>query len=295
VASSDADKAVRPDRRRRLAGRVVLAAGVGMLLLVIGLSVARHNREVEREGRRADAQRATYTKLLRQAAQQPPRFEVSYVEFDLEDLDRLTIGSNATGRANVMVQTEVAQRITTGRPPIHPDLAVMPHHRFFNSFVQAFSERRVRNAGTGVLALLVTQAGPGQVSQLRLQVNRLALRGFDDIWDARDITPSGGDTPGVERFAPVGSRRTEVVKWTPSAGREGALVPLALVHNYYIPRTTANADIIRQASERTDYSLIEHVVLVPHVLSVERPTGRDLRVAMRSALANPLVLGVGPP
>jgi hypothetical protein len=129
---------------------------VALLLLAFGVvAVVCHNREVEADAAEADAQQAKYTRIVREAAERPPQFEVTLVEFPLSDLDRLTSPASAGARYRV-VATEIAERLKT---------------------------RTGRDERLGVAALLVSTPSPVPRVRLEVQRRRAAGRSLIDLTD----------------------------------------------------------------------------------------------------------------
>jgi hypothetical protein len=138
---------------------------LGLALLVVGAIVVwRHNREAPVDTKRAEAQKATYVHAIQEAAEQPPRFEVAFVQFRLSDLDRLTT-SDATGLRYQIIPNELAQGLSPGESRRGQDWAV---------------------------ALLVTPSTPQPVAGLALRVHRVRSRG-EEIIAPSDIALDGRD------------------------------------------------------------------------------------------------------
>lgn len=253
-------------------GRYSLAGGFVLLALGIGVAVVRHNHD-------ADAKRARYDSALHRASAQPPRFAVSYVEVPLLEVRRFTHGRYTT------VKTEVARRIETGRPPLHPDFAVLAGSRT-DPTARLFREGRVTRRKVSVMALLVTQTTPGAVTRMRLEVVRLGLRGFESFWDALDLLPDRNTSIFAHHSA--GTKRSEFVEWNPRAG-ETAFVPLSVLHLFRVPQIPANAAIIEELGGVTGAFVTSDVVLGPRRLLVRRPQIGDVEIAIGPAL-DPLVL-----
>jgi hypothetical protein len=249
--------------RAARAGRYLLAIGLLLLVLGFGLAVIRHDRAV---AARAEAERTRYAAVLRRAAAQPPRFQVSYVVLPLAVVRRSSRGEYT------MAKTEVARRIETGRPPLHLDPVVVAQ-RHNDPDARALHELGVREREVLVSGLLVTQTTPGAVVRMRLDMERLAINGVEFVVDALDLLPSEEGSASIfEARRAAGTKRRESVEWTSRSG-ETAFVPLSLLHLF--PDTFLVAD---------------GVVLGPRRLFVHTPQGSDMEIGIRTALDEPLVL-----
>jgi hypothetical protein len=282
--------------RARLAAGGVLAGGLVLLTVGVTVAVVRHNRSVDSETARKEAQRARYDAVLREVASNPPRFEVSFVEFELEDLDAVAAG--AGGRpAHRIVPNEVATRLRTGRPPIRPDFGSMPRERD-DVFARAVRERRLYERRVAVAALLVTQTTPGR-ARVRLEVNRLALRAYEEVYDLADLTPSEGALQGVEPDESVleddllGTRSRAVVEWTSNGAGAGALVPVCLLHSFLLFDRPENAAIRESLGGLPGLQVTSNVVLLPRRLFVRRVGGQEVELSIEDAIENPLRLDAG--
>jgi hypothetical protein len=193
----------------------------GLALLVLGISVAviRYNHAIEAY----EAQHARYEDALRQAAAQPARFEVSYVQVSLPAFRRVADGKYT------IVDTEVARRIETGRPALHPDFAVLAGRR--TDRIARALQNAVPPAKGWVAGLLVRPTMLGDAVGVRLEVERVAIDGFTftSVDSAGVLFPprKGFDGSGVLR------KQKDSVMWTPRTG-ETVLIPLAVLHEVEI-------------------------------------------------------------
>jgi len=281
MASSDADSS----GRARRVGLVVLAAGIALLILGIVVAVVRHNRASDAAAAELDVQRERYEVLLRKAAAQAPRAEVLYVEMSLADYRRLTRGRAGVGRTYAVVQTPVAERLKTNRPPVRPNFGTMEHEPYFDAFARAFRERRAHEKRLSVVALLVTLASHARIARLRLEGDRIELRGPLSVWDPGVVIE---DRPAGSS---VRSERADVVTWKP-AERVSALIPLYLVHLFVFENVSANADLLRATSGALGWNVTSNTLLYPRRLFVDRADGRQVAIPITEALASPLVLDV---
>jgi hypothetical protein len=269
--------------RQRVISVTILVGGLALLAIGIAVAVARHNRSVDKTNEGLAALQAKYAKALA-AADQPPRFEVSFVKFPLSDLAVLTTGGTER-RHYEIVPTEVAARIRAGGQQLHPDFGSLPTGFDFGAaFVQAYREHRVQPEEIFVAALLVTQTTPGKLTELRLNTARVPVTSLWDIYDLTDVTAA----------APKASepRRTQIVSWRPSPTGAGALVPLCLLHTFRIPDTPANREILERGVW-DHWQLASVAMLVPRRLSAHLPNGNKLEVDIRRALESPLDLDIG--
>lgn len=267
------------DARGRRTGHFVLAGGLAVLAIGVGVSVVRHERGASRDESRREAERARYEQILREAAERPPRFEVSYVQFVLSDLDRLTGRAAPAATRYRLIPTEVARRLQTDRPLIRTDFGSLPHSDYLDAFARAFRERRLRNEEIWVVALLVTQTTPGAVARARLLVKRRALRGYEAIIDPSDLVPYGQHPAG----------RGHAVTWKPTAGAR-VLIPLCLLHSFNLPRTPENAEILAAMRDQSWWQVMDHVVLAPRRFFAQRPGQKEAELPIDTALGFPLVL-----
>jgi hypothetical protein len=257
--------------RHRSVALIVLGAGLAILILGVVVAVVRADGDRDAHAK----QRDRYAAALRDAAAVPPRFEVEYVQFPLRDLERLTRARG--GRSGyAIVPTEIARRIETGRPPLHPDFAALPHSRYLDDVARAFSRGTLRQIGVDVIALLVRQTAPGPVAKLTLRVQRLVPRGYAAILDPTDLNHLQFDD------AKTTTRTTQFITWKPAPGRAGMLVPLCLLHLVRVPTLP----------ERS--TLFSYAALGARELRVRQPDGRVLPLAIRDALDSPILLHVGP-
>lgn len=276
--SSDVANVHANDRRAHRIGRGVLVSGL-ILLAVGGGYVVREYRAAQSESDRIAAERAKYARLAGQAAKQPLRYEVSFVQFALGDLARITAGAAIAGRRYRVVASEVAQRIRSGRPPLNPNFSTAPHNANFDGFARAFREGRVRKQ-TWVVALLVTRTrGDDAGGELRLEVNRRRLGRYAFAVDPLYLLEQQ-------------EGRQRIVSWTPPKPDVGSLIPLCLFHEFTIPRVAANAEVLRAAGGHW-WRLVDHVVLEPKRLYVRRAGGQEDKIALGPALRLPLVIEPG--
>jgi hypothetical protein len=249
--------------RAARAGRYLLAIGLLLLVLGFGLAVIRHDHAV---AARAEAERARYDAALRRAAAQPPRFQVSYVVLPLAVVRRSSRGEYT------MVKTEVARRIETGRPPLHLDPVVVAE-RYNDPDARALRQLGVREREVLVSGLLVTQTTPGAAVRMRLDAERLAINGVEDVVDAVDLLPpEEGSASIFEGRRAAGTKRRESVQWTLRSG-ETAFVPLSVLHLF--PGT---------------FLVTDGVVLGPRGLFVHTAQGSDTEIGIRPALDEPLIV-----
>jgi len=212
---------------------LALAAGCVLLLAGVAIGVVRHNRSVDSRARHRAAQKLVYDNALRRAMSELPRFEISYVRIPLATAQRLS------RHRYTLVETEVARRLRTGRPPLHPDFAALAGDRT-DVEAQTFKAHLFVQKGTAVIGLLVTQITPGGAS-LRLRLARLRLTSFVSVWDALDVLATGQNS--IFRDRALGKRSRTVVVWRPRLG-ETDFVPLSLFHVFWVPRTAANESVI---------------------------------------------------
>jgi hypothetical protein len=259
---------------------VLYALGTGVLLLALGVGIAliRYDPGLDEQ---AELEKARYESALRKAASEPPRFAVSYIEVPLAVLRRFP-------RRYRMIETDVARRIETKRPPLSPNFMRLARSST-NPIAPLFRELRVRQRWAAVVALLVTQTTPGTVARLRLVVDRLKLNNFDEIWDALDLIPSDNDpyARSIFEYASGSQGRTEIA-WKPRMGEE-AFIPLALVHrDIEVVEEPEDADSNHQLGDVVSSRVVTHVVLGPRRL-VRQTSGEDVEITIGRAL-NPLVV-----
>jgi hypothetical protein len=258
-------------------------------VLVVGVTIAlvRADREIDSradfEQVRANAARATYEAALRQAAVEPARFAVSFVEMPLKVARRFARGQYE------IVPTEVARRMETGAPPVRPDFARLAGART-DLEARVFRERGVREREVYVVGLLVTQTTPGLVARLRLEVDRLELTSFTFVWDPLDLLP---DSRTAIFRRNVGVKTNASIEWKPRIHRTG-FVPLAFLHLFRVLRTPAGQEYMESGLH--GIQVTSHVALGPHRLLVKRGARSGFEeIAIKDAL-HPVVLSasVGP-
>jgi hypothetical protein len=257
--------------RHRSVALIVLAAGLAVLVLGVAVAVVRDDGDRDAQAK----QRDQYAAALQHATAVPPRFEVEYVQFPLRDLGRLTRARG--GRSGyAIVPTEIARRIATGRPPLHPDFGALPHSRYLDDVARAFGRGTLRQIGVDVIALVIRQTAPGPVAKLTLRVQRLVPRGYAAILDPTDLNHL--QFLGTETT----TRTTQFITWKPAPARAGMVVPLCLLHLVRVPTL----------SERS--GLFSYAALGARELRVRQPDGRVLPLEIRDALGSPILLHVGP-
>ena len=252
-------------------GRFALVGGVAALAIGVGVAVVRHNHRVDDRAAHAAAERARYDQALRVANRQVPRFEVSYVNLPL------VFVQHAPRRRYTLVGDEVARRIVTGQPSLHPDFARLAGPGT-DTITQLFREGRVQPRGASVMALLVTQTTHARVVRVRLEVERLALPRLADVWDPLDLLVDG------DVFRSYGARvkRRAVVDWRPRGADVTAIVPLSVLNEYRIPDTPANHELLGSLGV-SGGQVASGVVLAPRRLLV-RTGRREIPVAIGAAL-----------
>jgi len=258
--------------RHRSVALILLGAGLAVLVLGVAVAVVRDDGDRDAHAKQSDR----YAAALRRAAAVPPRFEVEFVQFPLRDLGRLTRARG--GRSGyAIVPTEIATRIATGRPPLHPNFGALPHSRHLDDIARAFSRGTLRQTGVDVIALVIRQTAPGPVATLTLRVQRLVARGYTGILDPTDLI----DLQLIDD-AETTARTRQFITWKPTPGRAGMLVPLCLLHLVRVPTLP----------ERS--TLFSYAALSPRDLRVRQPDGRVLPLAIHDALKSPILLHVGP-
>jgi hypothetical protein len=265
-------------------GLLVLAAGLVMLGVGVGFAVGRQNRAVDAREARAAANRQRYDAVLRRAVNRPPRFTVSYVEMPLAALRRLTRQGYA------LVPNEVARRLDTGRPSLHPDFTAMAAGRTDPSAL-AFRAHAARDETLHVVALLVEQTTPGDVARLRLDVDRLALTAYAEVWGASDLLATKFNQISIFRRGTLGPKTKRVVAWRPRLDGT-AIVPLAVLHVFRVPNTPENSTVTGALGGYV-VQVTTGTVLAARRLAIKRTNGNDVDVPLQYAL-HPLVLTVGP-
>jgi hypothetical protein len=220
---------------------------------------------------------------------QPPRVQVTYVQFPLSMLVRLTQPGPTRGTGYSIVAGDVAKRLQTHRPSIEPDFGNLQHGKYYDPFVEAFRDRRLGKPEPKVIALLVTPvAGTDNIRNLKLRVVRYELAGFNSLWDPLDLVadfPKKG--PPVVAHASLKSERRETLVWAPDSRQFGALIPLALVHLIPIPDVPANREL--RADGSLAIQVVTNVVLSPDELVVQQRNGVTRSISIKNALNNPLV------
>jgi hypothetical protein len=270
----------------------VLAVGVAALAVSVAAGVARHNRDADAADANVDAQRLRIDAALEEAERVPPRVEVTYVMFPLAELEQVTIG-DGEGPAYDVVPTEVAERMRTGRPALHPDFGSILNTPNSEVFARGFREGRIRERETSVVALLVTPTTPGR-TRLRLDVERLEPTRSFGVWDPIDLVVREGISRPFPEQRLEGTHRPEQVTATIDPDAAGALVPLALLHLLIFSPTAANEDLID--ANHGGYGLQEatHVILSPRRLYIGRPRSKEREVAIDEALLLPLRMEPAP-
>ena len=256
-----------------------------MLVLGVAIALVQADRDLEAradaERTRENAARMRYDAALRKAAAEPARFAVSYVQMPLGIARRFARNRYA------VVQTEVARRMATGKPPVRPDFARLAGDRT-DVEARAFRERGVREREVYVVGLLVTQTTTGPVARLRLDAARVALTGFAPVWDPLDLLP---DSFASIFRRPVGTQGQVSVEWTPRVDRT-AFVPLSFVHLFRVLPTPAGRELI--ANGQIGIQVTSHVALGPRRLLVRRDAhSRFEEIAIDDAL-HPVVLSAAP-
>jgi hypothetical protein len=264
----------------------VLAVGVAALAVSVAAAVARHNRDADAADANVGAQRLRVDAALEKAERVPPRVEVTYVVFPLAELEQVASG-DGEGPAYTVVPTEVAERLRTGRPSLHPDFGSILSTPDREVFARGFREGRIRESGTSVVALLVTPTTPGS-TRLRLDVERLAPTRSFGVWDPSDLVVQETLSRPLPERRMKGTHRPERVTATIDADSAGALVPLALLHLLTFSRTAANEDLVDANHGGYGFQEATHVILSPRRLYVGRPRSKELEVAIDEALQLPL-------
>ena len=109
-----------------------------------------------------------------------------------------------------------------GKPPLRPDLSTLPHPHYLNSHARWIRERKLQLSYTRVVALLVSQRSPGEAHQFEMRGKSLSILGYKPILDPTDVF--GGWEFREHNPQPID------VDWRPDSGKQGALVPLFLMH-----------------------------------------------------------------
>jgi hypothetical protein len=183
----------------------------------------------------------------------------------------------------------VARRIEYGR--FDPDFGALAGTSD-SPISRALREERANLARRSVVALLVTQTTPGDAAHVQLELDRLSLSGFADVWDALDLLgPRDSDT-SIFRRPGLGARRRVSVRWTSRLGKT-TIVPLSTLHLFLIPQTPENEGLIDELGNTPGFQLATGVVFAPIRLVVEGKHGRQTRVALAPAL-HPVVLTTAP-
>jgi hypothetical protein len=266
----------------RAASTLALAAGFCVLAAGVAIAVVRHDRSVDARGRDAALQAARFDGELRRVGNQVPRFGVSYVEIPLAEARRL-IRTRFT-----VVGTEVARRLTTGRPSLHPDFAALAGTSD-DVLSRTFKAGLFTPNGVIVIGLLVTQITPGPAT-LRLTLARLRVRTYFSVWDPLDVLPGGPNS--IYRTPRLGLSSKTVVRWRPRLGAT-AFVPLSVFNAFLLPRTPANSSLISELGGDSGALVTSDVVLGPTGLFVHRPHGRDVEIDLSATALHPLRLHAG--
>jgi hypothetical protein len=260
--------------------RSVLALGVGLLLLAGGVAVGLVAHD-DGSGRAGTAgEQARYERLIRQAESRPPRFDASIVEVPLADLPLVTDGKDGHP-AYQLVETDVAKRIRTGRPSVRPDFGTLAHPPYLDKWARWVRDGKLRQRDVRVVALLVRQRSPGEVSAFRMRGEGFDVRGYGPIVDPTDFF-------GIYDSGKQPRRQPVEVEWAPRSGTQGALVPLFLMHYLGIVPGRETAEL-RNALFDVGVVVTGHVT-APLKLTFDRPAGTTTTVPISGALSAPLLL-----
>lgn len=274
-------------------GAVGIAVLVGGLAL-LALGTMRAVRQDAVPAALPDSLRARLAAAETKAGSIPSRFEVAYVQLDLDQYTRMA-GDSAGFR---VVPTEVAARIAAGGTELHPDFGAQAHDGTGSSlaFARAFRERRVAPGAISVVGLLLSRVTPGDPPSLSLDVRRIHYRGFRQIFDPGEAIPDSlGGFGGreVDGAADVASTDTARVTWSSDSTGVRQFVPLYLMHSFSLPPRPENQAEL-DAGESW-WQVMSGTVLEPRRFTVRGADGQERPIPLSPVLSDPLVLSeVGP-
>jgi len=174
------------ERSRASAGSIILTLGLGLLALGIGLTIYNFRKTPNAQSYQKQE------KFLKQLDAAEPRFEFGYGPVNL-DLFR---NSQAKGRAaeNELLaypvfENEVAEQIRKNLPPITPDLKSLKlADPILREIAASARQNKMRLRQVTVICLIVKQVGQGKAASVELDVDRIALAGAVEMYDATFIT-----------------------------------------------------------------------------------------------------------
>ena len=272
----------------RAGGAVGLAVLVGGLAL-LALGTARAVRQDAVPASLPDSLRARLAAAEAKAAAIPPRFELAYVQLDLDSYSRMA--SDTAGFR--VVPTEVAERIAAGGAALHPDFGAMAHDGTESSvaFGRAFRARSLSPEAISVVGVLLSRVTPGAPASLSMTVRRIHFRGFRQVFDPAEAIPDSlGGFGGreIDGAADVAGTDTARVTWSSDSTGVRQFVPLFLMHSFNLLRTPENEAAFE--SGEAWWQVMSNTLLEPRRLSVRGADGVERPIPLRPVLSDPLVL-----
>lgn len=257
--------------------RLVLFSGI--IILLLGLSLLVYSYRGKKDDNISEEK---LHKLLKQLDTAQPRFEIGYAMVNMDfyrENEKRTSSNDPDLSTFPVFKNEITARIEADSPAIKPDYSKMKVGRYFKEFSSLYKKDKLTHQGTGVICLIVKQVGAGRSDSVTLDVDRVAIRDVEEMYDALNLGANEYDTVGVRKTYNDVQKRAFRLK-TMETG-SSILVPLCITNIY----ACVNCEIDPSAWQLTSY-----IAYVPLMLTFRNRLGKPYSITLSKNLMKPIYM-----
>lgn len=260
-------------------GRLALILGSVVLLAGIFLLAYSGKRKSTRQDKTSSS--ITVPQPVADTAQ--PLFEIGYAMMDLDfyKANEKRFKNGDSGLLTYPVYyNEVTARLESDSPAVKTDYTKVHFaNTTLREFEKYYKQKKFPLTATNVICLLVKQVGRADADSVMMDVDRVAIKEAEEIYDALDLGGNDFDSAGIRKPA----NKTEAVRFSLPTMQTGSsvLIPLCIANMY----ACRNCNLDPSA-----WQLASGIAYVPLQLRYRDKQGKEQTLSLSKNLSKPIYM-----